>query len=206
MKQIKIGLIILICLTVVNVVTWQFLDTKIGELKTERGRIIHSNWELLETGDIKDIFDYIQARNQKLSTRELADYVSYVFQLSDDYQNSKYPVTPWEIFEISDIESDFRLNARGASGEAGPMQIMPGTWKAIYKRFGFRPADFENWYCNMAVATYHYSELKTICCGDSIEAIGRYNGGAKWRDKHISRNHVRKYQRVSRGISKVRRI
>jgi len=135
----------------------------------------------------------------------LADYVSYVFQLADDYQNSKYPVTPWEIFEISDIESDFVLEARGTSGERGPMQLLPSTWDKIYKRFGFQPDDFENWYCNMTVATYLYSQLKAICRGDSVETIGRYNGGPRWREKFISRNHVKKYQRVSRGMRAVRK-
>jgi len=204
MKQIKIGLIILICLTIINVVTWQFLDTKIAELKTERNRIIHSNWELLKTGDIKDIFDYIQARNPKLSTRDLADYVSYVFQLADDYQNSKYPVTPWEIFEISDIESEFKLNAVGDCGERGPMQLLPKTWNDLYQRFGFRTTDFENWYCSMAVATYLYSQLKTMYRGDKIKTIGFYNGGHRWQQKAATWNHIRKYQRASRGISKVR--
>jgi len=206
MKQIKLGLIFLICLTIVNVVTWQFLNTKIVELKTERSRIIHSNWELLKTSDIKDIFDYIQERNPKLSTRELADYVSYVFQLADDYQNDLYPVTPWEIFEICDIESDFRLNARGTSGEYGPMQLLPKTWNAIYKRFGFHPADFENWYCNMAVATYLYSQVKTMYRGDVIKTIGFYNGGHRWQQKAAVWNHIRKYQRASRWISKARGI
>lgn len=203
--KLKLGIIVLIIITILNIAAWSFLDFKIAELQSERNKIIHANWELLESsGNAKDIFDYIQERNPKMTIRELSDYVSYSHQLADDYKDKQYPVTVWEIFEISDIESNFNLSARGAAGEVGPMQILPSTWGKIYKRFGFKPADFENWYCNMAAATYHYSELKSVCRGDSVEAIGRYNGGYRWKEKFISRNHVRKYQRASRGMREVR--
>ena len=202
MKRISWFLVIVIITSFINIIAFKSINQ---ELTRQKNQEIHKIWQCLsQTNDVKDIFDYIQARNPRLTTRELADYVSYVFQLADDYKNESYPVTPWEIFEISDIESDFVLTARGTSGEAGPMQLLPSTWDKIYKRFGFQPADFENWYCNMTVATYLYSQLKTICRGDYVEAIGRYNGGNRWKEKLISRNHVRKYQRVSRGISKVR--
>jgi soluble lytic murein transglycosylase-like protein len=204
MKSIKIALIILSFLTIVNIITWRVLDHKIAELKVERNQIIHSNWELLKSGDIKDIFDYIQDRNPKITVREMAEYVSYAFQLADDYQNNQYPVTVWEIFEISDIESSFVLNARGSSGEYGPMQLLPKTWNNLYQRFGFQPVDFKNWYCNMVVAVYLYSQLKTMYHGDAIQAIGFYNGGHKWQQKAMVWNHIRKYKRASRGISKVR--
>ena len=204
MKRISWFLVIVIITSFINIIAFKSINQ---ELTRQKNQEIHKIWQCLsQTNDVKDIFDYIQARNQKLTTRELADYVSYVFQLADDYQNDLYPVTPWEIFEICDIESDFRLNARGASGEAGPMQIMPKTWDDLYQRFGFHPADFENWYCNMAVATYLYSQVKTMYRGDVIKTIGFYNGGHRWQQKAAVWNHIRKYQRASRWISKARGI
>lgn len=201
MKRISWILLIVITASLVNIIAFKAINQ---ELERQKNQEIHEIWQCLsQTDNIKDIFDYIQDRNPKLTVREMADYVSYVFQLSDDYQNSKYPVTPWEILEISDIESKFELNAVGDCRERGPMQLLPKTWNDFYQKFGFRPTDFENWYCNMAVATYLYSQLKTMYHGDKIKAIGFYNGGHRWQQKAATWNHIRKYQRASRGIRAV---
>ncbi len=200
--KLKLALVILIIVSFVNIIAFKAINR---ELTRQKNQEIHEIWQCLsQTDNVKDIFDYIQARNPKLTIREMADYVSYVFQLADDYQNSEYPVTVWEIFEISDIESGFILTARGTSGEAGPMQLLPKTWNDLYQRFGFQSTDFENWYCNMIVSTYLYSQLKTMYRGDKIKAIGFYNGGHGWQQKDAAWNHIQKYQRASRGIRAVR--
>lgn len=143
-----------------------------------------------------NIFDYIIARNPKITTREVADLVMYAYQLGEEHQ-----IDPYQILAICDIESTFRLDPPvAAAGERGPMQLTPGVWALYYEQYGFRNSDFGNWACNTKVATAHLKELLNQHKGDWKGAIGEYNGGPRWQKKRQSLHHVKKFEVASRGI------
>lgn len=95
------------------------------------------------------------------------------------------------------IESGWRVNARGSSGEQGLMQIMPATGR----RFGggnlFDPTT------NMRVGTRYLHWCYQRAGGNVAATIGCYNRGPglmwSWKGSRITRGYVNRVHGYMRG-------
>jgi hypothetical protein len=195
-----IGVLIIFCTLMMT----GFMAT--GKMLADMQQISKEQSELITMHEQQDrqvkseytIFDYIAAENKTMTTREIAEFVAYVYQVSNEEQ-----VDPYLIFAICDIESDFYLNKPGRDGERGPMQLMESTWALYYKQYGFSDSDFENWFCNTKIASVHFKGLLRKHKGNADMAIYEYNGGPMGFQKTQSQIHLRKFQIANRGVSQL---
>jgi hypothetical protein len=199
----KILILIIIVLSLITYCNIAINNQIIEESKKELTR---KNQRIAELEQVKydqapdNIFNYILAQNPDMSTRELADFVSYTYQLAEEFE-----LDPYKMLAACEIENSFKLNRPGGLGEQGPLQLMPDTWDKLYKRFGFGESDFTNWYCNYKVSAYHLKGLLVANNGDWNKAIGQFNGGGRWQKKQQSLFHVKKFQMASRGTLRYRK-
>ena len=93
------------------------------------------------------------------------------------------------------VESNWRVNARGSSGERGLMQLMPATARNFGARGNlFNPRE------NMRVGTKYLHYCYRRAKGNVAATIGCYNRGPglmwKWSGNPITRRYVSKVHRI----------
>lgn len=97
------------------------------------------------------------------------------------------------------VESGWRVNARGSSGERGLMQLMPGT----ARQMGVR-GNLYNPRVNMRAGTKYLNYCYRRARGNVAATIGCYNRGPgrmwAWNKNRITRRYVAKVRRyMGRG-------
>ncbi len=95
------------------------------------------------------------------------------------------------------VESRWRVNARGSSGEYGLMQLMPATARSL----GLRGNPY-NPTANMRAGTKYLYRCYRRAGGSVALTIGCYNRGPglmrSWSKNRITRNYVAKVRRIMR--------
>jgi soluble lytic murein transglycosylase-like protein len=137
---------------------------------------------------------FLLADDVKADTSEIPEFSRLTVKYANEFNLNCY-----EVMTICEIESRFIVNSVGGCGEQGPAQLMQDTWNDYYRRFGYKPVDFYNWKCNYRVAVAFYADVLKMYKGDTISAIGFYNGGGRWREKQSTQRHIKKYLTASRG-------
>ena len=98
-----------------------------------------------------------------------------------------YGIDPFLVVAIAEVESGFRVNARGAAGELGLMQVHPG-WLGEYPQARTLYGNVEAG-CSIFAKAYH---------GDYVAALGYYNTGSR-RNPPYERKVDAVYRELTHG-------
>lgn len=89
-------------------------------------------------------------------------------------------INPWVLAAVIEVESDFRADAVGASGEIGLMQILPETARLVARSLGvgtFRAGMLFDPAFNVRMGAAHLGRLLRSHQGDVVAALTAYNAG-----------------------------
>ncbi len=204
MKHMGISITVIATLTFTAInITNLWHSKQIANLSKEEEAYIvqieNEKVDLLKADSIYDyVIGYLSYTNPQFITNELPSFAKLTVQYAREFK-----INPYQCLSICQIENGFNLHRVGGCGEQGPAQLMPGTWKLYYKKFGYRMEDFYKWECNYRVAMAHFAELLRQN-KDVMKAIGEYNGGGRWAQIEASRNYVQRFKRANQWISQLK--
>lgn len=85
--------------------------------------------------------------------------------------SERWGVDPYLIVALGSAESDWRLNARGRSGEYGPLQVLPATFRLLG---GQNPND---WRETIDIGVRYFAMCLEKAGGNERLALAYYNSG-----------------------------
>ncbi|REJ34932.1 MAG: hypothetical protein DIU84_07330 [Bacillota bacterium] len=89
-------------------------------------------------------------------------------------------VDPWLLAAVIEVESGFRADAVGSSGEIGLMQILPSTARRVAAAVGIDGFTRESLFdpaVNVRLGAAHLGSLLARFHGDEVAALTTYNAG-----------------------------
>lgn len=128
-------------------------------------RDIHNQLDTINKvfGAATQIRDYIEKKSKNDSALDIAYFTLFVSNLFKiDYQL---------LVAQMEVESGFRINARGQLDELGLLQIRPGTFKE------YRWGTLDDWRDLFLVSVKHLSRLAVMTDGDLEWMLSAYNAG-----------------------------
>ena len=100
---------------------------------------------------------------------------------------------------VISMESGYRPNARGSSGEIGLMQIKPATARMVRSLTGVRGGSLSNPTTNLRVGMAYLHWCHKKAKGNVSATIGCYNAGPgnmwRWKKFAVTRKYVRYVRR-----------
>lgn len=107
-------------------------------------------------------------------------------------------LSPWLVYSVIKVESQFRTDAKGEAGEIGLMQILPSTAAMIAtRRFGQSFRENRLWQpsYNVKLGTAHLGYLLRRYEGKVVPALSTYNSGSPYGEGYQYALRVLNYYR-----------
>lgn len=152
--------------------------------------------QILEIDQMKQQIESLKLENQRLKNelkpyREAESYIrkvnpKAVKRVCQIVNGAKRYGLPFGLILLAaHAESDFRWDAVGLAGEHGPLQVMPGTFRAV------GGVDFDNIDDCFEAGLLYLSMCYKKARGDYNLALAYYNGGLSCKNPlQVARRHV----------------
>jgi len=107
-----------------------------------------------------------------------AEYQRLVIDVAE-----RHGLDPRLLAALVHVESGWDPQARGSAGEIGLTQILPETARWIAEARGRPIPDLADPLESLDAGAWYLTALLRETGGNAVEALARYNGGPRWRDR-----------------------
>ncbi|GEM_PF-6540117 len=150
---------------------------------------------LAEVLEYVDYFFAIQSRLESEYPR-MAEEEQQEITLAITNAARQWDVDPWLIYSVITVESHFRTDAIGTSGEIGLMQPMPRTARIVATNTlamsDYTPENLYDPTINVSISTAHLAYLLDLYKGDVSRALVAYNAGTNTANEVRETSYSRK--------------